>query len=146
MPPPRPLWRCPRCDARFLVANSPHSCGKFKLDDLFVRAEPHVRAVFDRLADMVREAGDATLIPQKTRAVFMTRMRFINVQVRRSHLVVGFVMRKRPAHVRFWRVETFSPRSHVGYMRVYSMNELDADVRRWIRAAHEAGKFNLDND
>lgn len=142
--PRRPLWRCPRCDAPFLVANSFHSCGRFKLDDLFLRAEPHVRLLFDRLAEMVRQAGDAKLIPQKSRAVFMTRMRFINVQVRRSHLVIGFVMRRRPAHPRFWRVETFSPRSHVAYLRVYSIDELNADVRRWIRAAHQAGRYELE--
>ncbi|MGB2717154.1 MAG: DUF5655 domain-containing protein [Vicinamibacterales bacterium] len=144
MPPQRLLWRCPRCDAQFLVANSFHSCGRFKLDDLFLRAEPHVRPLFDRLAEMVRQAGDAKLIAQKSRAVFMTRMRFINVQVRRSHLVIGFVMRRRPAHPRFWRVETFSPRSHVAYLRVHSIDELNADVRRWIRAAHQAGRYELE--
>jgi uncharacterized protein DUF5655 len=140
----RPLWRCSLCGARFLVANSPHSCGTFNLDDLFLRAEPHVRETFDRLCQLVREAGDATLIPQKSRAVFMTRMRFINVQVRRSHLLVGFVMRKKPAHRRFWRVDTFSPRSHVAYLRVHAPGELDADVRGWIREAHRAGQYDLE--
>jgi hypothetical protein len=141
---PRPLWTCTRCGAQFLVANSYHSCGRFRLDDLFVRAEPHVRPLFDRLAAMVREAGDSKLIPQKTRAVFMTRMRFINVQVRRSHLIVGFVLRRRPSHARFSKVETFSPRCHVAYVRFESASELDADVRRWIRGAYQAGLHELD--
>lgn len=141
---PRPLWTCARCGEQFLVANSYHSCGRFRLDDLFVRAEPHVRTLFDRLARLIREAGDSRLIPQKTRLVFMTRMRFVNVQVRRTHLVVGFVMRERPAGARFFRIETFSPRSHVAYVRIQSPADLDADVRRWIRNAYEAGLYRLD--
>ena len=142
---PRPLWTCRRCGAEFLVANSYHACGRFRLDDLFARSEPHVRDLFDRLERMVREAGDCKLIPQKSRAVFMTSMRFVNVQVRRTHLVVGFVMRERPADARFSKVETFSPRSHVAYVRLESPADLDANVRRWIRKAHEAGLYRLDN-
>lgn len=140
----RPLWTCPRCAAQFLVANSYHSCGRFRLGDLFARAEPQVRPLFDRFAAMVREAGDSKLIPQKTRAVFMTRMRFINVQVRRSSLIVGFVLRRRPTSKRFTKVETFSPRSHVGYLRIQSPDDLDGDLRRWIGAAYRAGFYDVE--
>jgi uncharacterized membrane protein len=141
---PRQLWTCPKCGAQFLVANGYHSCGRFRLDDLFVRAEPHVRVLFDRFAVMVREAGDSKLIPQKTRAVFMTRMRFINVQVRRSHLLVGFVLRRRPATGRFEKVETFSPRTHLASLRIESADELNPSLRRLIAAAYEAGLYDLD--
>ena len=98
-----------------------------------------MRPLFDRLAEMVREAGEATLVPQKTRAVFMTRMRFINVQVRRSHLIVGFILRRRPADRRFDRVEAYGPRTYGAYLRVSTLSELDDDVRRWIREAYVTG-------
>jgi hypothetical protein len=135
----RPLWTCPRCGAPFLVRNSSHSCGRFHLDDLFSRAEPHVRAIFDRFDRLVREAGESTLIPQKSRAVFTTRMRFINVQVRRSHLLVAFVLARRPASGRFSKIETMSPGTHVGYLPIRTDAEMDADVRRWIREAYAVG-------
>lgn len=135
----RPLWTCPRCGWQFLVANTYHSCGRFRLDDLFLRAEPQVRLLFGRFQKMVREAGDSKLIPQKSRAVFMTRMRFINVQVRRSYLIVGFVLRRRPPDSRFSKVETFSPRSHVAYLQLRSSVDPDDDLRRWIAEAYDAG-------
>jgi hypothetical protein len=141
---PRQLWACPKCGAQFLVANGYHSCGRFRLDDLFVRAEPHVRVLFDQFAAMVREAGDSKLIPQKTRAVFMTRMRFINVQVRRSHLLVGFVLRRRPAAGRFEKVETFSPRTHLASLRIESADDLNKSLHRVIAAAYQAGLHDLD--
>lgn len=98
-----------------------------------------MRPLFDRLTDMVREAGDAVLVPQKTRAVFMTRMRFINVQVRRSHLVVGFILRRKPADRRFDRVEAYGARTYGAYLRVSALAEFDADVARWIREAYVTG-------
>ena len=133
------LWTCPRCDARFLVANTYHACGRFRLDDLFLRADPRVRSLFDGFATMVREAGDCKLIPQKTRAVFMARMRFINVQVRRSCLIAGFVLRRRPPDARFSKIETFSPRSHVAYLRLNEPADLNDDLRGWIAEAYNAG-------
>jgi hypothetical protein len=47
-----------------------HSCGKFSLDDLFARSQPHVRRIFDKFAKMVRACGPVHMIPQKTRVVF----------------------------------------------------------------------------
>jgi hypothetical protein len=69
----------------------------------------------------------------------MTRMRFINLQVRRSHLIVGFVLRRRPTSKRFSKIETFSSHSHVAYLTIRSPGELDGEVRRWVRAAYRAG-------
>ena len=125
------------------MANSSHSCGRFLLDDLFARAEPHVRPLFDRFAALVRQAGDSTLIPQKTRAVFMNRMRFINVQVRRTHLIVGFILRERPTDGRFVKIDAFPPRTHAAYVHLTSRADLDADLRRWIRRAYASGLDDL---
>jgi hypothetical protein len=135
----RPLWTCPRCDAQFVVANTYHSCGRYQLDDLFRRADPHVFPLFRRFEAMVRAAGAVKMVPQKTRLVFMVRMRFINVQVRKSHLILGFVFGRRLEDPRFSKVESYSPRSHVAYVRVSNDEELDASVRRWIREARKTG-------
>jgi hypothetical protein len=135
----RALWTCPRCDAQLLVPNGYHSCGRFDLEALFRRAEPSVRALFDDLSVMVHDAGKVKMIPQKSRAVFMNRLRFINVQVRRSNLIVGFILSRRPTSNRFFRVDTFSPPSHAAYLRIQTAAELDAEVRQWIREAHDAG-------
>ena len=74
----------------------------------------------------------------------MTRMRFINVQVRRSHLLVGLVLRRSPAPGRFEKVETFSPRTHLATLRIASAYELSQHLRRLIAAVYEAGLYGLD--
>ena len=72
----RPLWRCPKCGARFVTRNMWHSCGKFTLETLFAKSEPQVLPLFKKFAALVRRCGRVTMIPQKTRVVFMDRVRF----------------------------------------------------------------------
>lgn len=135
----RPLWTCPRCAAKFVVANSWHSCGRYRLEDLFARSEPHVLELFRKLQRMVHAAGPVTTVPQKTRLVFMVRVRFISVQVRKSYLLVGFLLARRVDDPRFAEITTYSPRNHVHVLRVSAPADLDAQVARWIREARKVG-------
>jgi hypothetical protein len=86
----RPLWTCPRCGHRFVTANSWHSCTRLTLDEVFARARPNVRASFDRWLAMAEQCGPLAVIPQKTRIVFMDRVRFAGAQVLRDRLRVSF--------------------------------------------------------
>ena len=49
-----PLWKCPKCGAKFKT--------------------------FQKFKRMEESCGPATMIPQKTRVVFMVRMRFAGAQ------------------------------------------------------------------
>jgi len=96
-PDPRPLWTCPKCGALLVTANMWHSCGQYNLDDLFraqraagqtglrplARHHPRLRA---RLHDS-----------QKTRVVFMVRVRFAAAMARKSYLQCSLALpRLRP--------------------------------------------------
>lgn len=76
----RPLWTCPRCGHRFITANSWHSCTNVSLDEAFARSAPNVRACFERWRSMAERCGSVTVIAQKTRIVFMDRVRFAGAQ------------------------------------------------------------------
>lgn len=58
-----PLWKCPKCGERFVTKNMWHSCGKFTLEELFARSEPHVYQLFNQFAEMMRKCGPVTMIP-----------------------------------------------------------------------------------
>ena len=114
-----PLWTCPKCGAKFVSANMSHSCGRFALGALFARSEPHVFKLFQKLRTMVRACGRSTMIPQKTRVVFMVRMRFAGATVRKSHLRVGLILERRlPPDARLVQIESFGPRCHGHYFMV----------------------------
>jgi hypothetical protein len=88
-------WTCPRCGAPFANANASHSCVDVELDAHFARANPAVRAAFDRLVELAQVDGPVTIVPQKTRIVLAAPMRFLAIQVRRDRLV-GHVFAERP--------------------------------------------------
>jgi hypothetical protein len=61
-----PLWRCPKCGAQFVSANMWHSCGRFRVEDLFTKCEPQVFELYRRFKRMVERCGPVVEIPQKT--------------------------------------------------------------------------------
>ena len=135
-----PLWKCPKCGAKFVSANMWHSCGRYRLEDLFARSEPHVFAIFQKFKRMVEACGPSTMIPQKTRVVFMVRMRFAGATVRKERLRVGLILeRKLPPDPRIEAIESFGPSSHGHYLRIDNEAQLDRDMQRWIREAYDSG-------
>ena len=135
-----PLWTCPKCGAKFVSANMSHSCGRYRLQDLFTRSEPHVLELAKKFKRMVERCGRVTMIPQKTRLVFMVRMRFAGYTVRKSSLRVGLILERRLLpDPRLERVETFAPYCHGHYFRIDAPQQLDAAMQKWIREAYDCG-------
>jgi len=136
----RPLWQCPKCGERFVTANIWHSCGKFSLQTLFARSEPHVLSLFRKYARLVRRCGPVRVIPQKTRAVFQVRVRFAGCYPRKSHLLCAVALRRRlDNNPRIVKIEKFTPQFIGNYFRVYSEEDLDAEVQSWLWESYHVG-------
>jgi hypothetical protein len=114
----RPLWRCPACGRDFANPNQSHACGRHDLDSHFAGKEPIVRAIYDAFLAMIEEIGPVTVIPEKTRIAFQTRMSFAQLTVRRRWVLGHFVLARRADDPLFTRVETFSPRNHLHAFRL----------------------------
>jgi hypothetical protein len=135
-----PLWTCPKCGAKFVSANMSHSCGRFALAALFAKSEPQVFELFRKFRTIVRACGRSTMIPQKTRVVFMVRMRFAGATVRKSHLRVGLILERRlPPDARLVEIESFGPRCHGHYFRIERTDQLDASFAAMVGEAYDSG-------
>jgi hypothetical protein len=135
----RPLWRCPKCGERFITANMWHSCGKYSIEQLFARSEPHVLPLFKKFAKMVRACGPVRMIPQKTRVVFQVRVRFAGAYPRKSSFLCGIALPHRVDDPRFVRVENYAPHFQGHVFRVASEADLDDQVQRWLRESYKVG-------
>jgi len=114
-----PLWACPKCGARFVSANIWHSCGRFRVEDLFAKSEPHVFDLYRRFKRMVERCGPVIEIPQKTRLAGFT--------VRKSGLRVGLILTRRlPADPRLVKVEAFAPHSIGHYFDISRPDHKDS--------------------
>jgi hypothetical protein len=137
----KPLWRCAKCGRTFANPNQTHTCGPLgDLDQHFVKRLPELRALFDALAKAVKACGPCEVLAEKTRIAFHRRMSFLSVYPRKDHLILGFVLAARDEHPRFESVQTFSPRNHLHNLRLRAVDEIDDDVRGWIRAAYDVGE------
>jgi hypothetical protein len=131
---PKPLWRCPKCGARFVTRNLWHSCGKFTLEALFAKSEPHVLPLFKKYAAFVRRLGRGVLmVPQKTRVVFMERVRFVGVYPRKQGFDAGLVCLRPIIHERIVKHQFYAPCYHVNTVRIATEADLDATLLGWLR-------------
>src|SRR5688572_13154030 len=114
------LWTCPKCGEKFTGANMSHSCGRYRLENLFMRCEPHVFETYRALEKMALEVAPFHIVPQKTRFVFQLRMRCVNGTPFKSYLRVGFILPKLIEQPRTVKIDTFSPVLHAHYVKLGS--------------------------
>jgi hypothetical protein len=137
----RALWRCTKCGRRFANRNQSHFCGSRQpLARHFAGRPPAVRSLFDRVRAAVESCGPVTVVSEKTRIAFHTRMSFMAVVVRSSGLRGHFVFARVHRDPRFVRVETISPRNHVHHFCIARPEDVDAAFRKWVAEAYAVGK------
>jgi hypothetical protein len=135
-----PLWKCPSCGHRFVTRNIWHSCARYSLGAHFRGKDPILRKIFDRFRTAVRNAGPATVYAQKTRIVFLTRVRFAGAIVH-THWLEGTLWLTRQArHPRLYRIETLGPRVHVHHFRLTDPREVDRGLATLAREAYLVGR------
>jgi hypothetical protein len=117
-----------------------HSCGKFTLKDLFAKSDPNIPTLFRKFAGMVRSCGPVTLIPQKTRVVFMDRVRFAGAYPRKSYLLCSIALPERFENPRFVKIESYTPNWHGHYFRVESAMDLDSEIQSWLHESYKVGQ------
>ena len=67
-------------------------------------------------------------------------MSFAQVTPRRDCLEGHFVLARRIDDLRFLAVETFSPRNHLHRFHIERLEEIDAQMREWMREAYAVGE------
>ena len=88
----------------------------------------------------MERCGPSKMVPQKSHVVFMVRMRFVNVTVRKSHLWVGLILeRLLAADARLVATESFGPRCHAHYFKIERASQLDASMAALFSEAYDSG-------
>jgi Domain of unknown function (DUF5655) len=137
--PQKPLWACPDCGRAFANANQSHACGRYELDDHFAGKPPLVREIYEAFLALLEQFGPVTVLPEKTRIAFQTRMSFAQLTVRRHWVLGHLVLARRAEDPLFARVETISPRNHVHHFRLDRMEEVER-LRDFAREAYAVGR------
>lgn len=136
----QPLWTCPKCGHQFVSANLWHSCGRYSLDSHFAGRNPSVRATFDRLVRLANACGPVTVYAQKTRIVFMVRVRFANLITRKAWLLFGLWLTRRVEHPRLQKVELYGPATFGHQFKLADPAEIDDRLADLICEAYRVGR------
>lgn len=132
----RPMWTCPRCRHRFVTRNLWHSCVRVRLAAHFRGRDAIVKRLFDALRRLVRACGRVTVYAQKTRIVFMHRVRFAGAIVQTSTLDAGLWLKRRARHPRLRRVEVLLGKDYVHYFRFSAVDQMDRAFAALVREAY----------
>jgi Domain of unknown function (DUF5655) len=110
------------------------------LDSHFERKPPEIRALFDAVVEAIRRCGPVTVLPEKTRIAFQTRMSFAQVTPRTRWLDGHVVLARRLEHPRFRKIDTISPRNHVHHFRLTTLADVNAEFESFVREAYAVGQ------
>ena len=135
-----PLWRCAECGRKFATRNQTHTCGLHTLASHLDRSTPQVRRLFDGFVALVSELGPVTILPEKTRIAFATRMSFAAVVLQKRALVGHLVLAERCDVSCFHRIDTISPRNHVHHFRIRDASNYTEELLAQVRRAYAVGE------
>ena len=119
-----------------------HSCRVVGLDEHFKGKPPSIRKLFDAWREYVAQFGDFTVLPQKTRICFQTRVRFAGAIVRKSYVQCTFWLTRRVAKLpsAIEAVEFISPKYHIYRIRLTDAAQLrSAGLKPMVRECYELG-------
>jgi hypothetical protein len=117
-----------------------HSCGRFTLDAHFKGKAPAVRAAFEKLRDIIERCGPVEIVPQKTRVVFMTRMRFAACVARSKWLQGHLVLASHVNDPRFFSVVRFGATTFVHSYRAEGPEFYDKTFAALVRESYIRGR------
>ena len=135
-----PLWKCPKCGHEFVTRNLWHSCSNYTLDHHFQGTGPIVGKTFDKWLATVRKCGPITVVSQKTRIVFMVRVRFAGAIIRKDWVEAGLWLSREVQHPRLLRVANYMRGCYYHYFRFTSPADIDRSLRPLLREAHAIGR------
>jgi hypothetical protein len=135
------MWQCSDCGRTFANKNQLHSCGPYTVADFLGGKSDAALALYHRFVESVRSCGPVFVVPAKTRVGFQVRMIFAAVNKLSDRGLDGHVIVARRADSpRFRKIERLSVRSYVHHFRIKGEEEIDEEVRGWLKEAYRVGR------
>jgi hypothetical protein len=136
---PRPLWTCPKCGHRFVTKNLWHSCGRHTLASHFAGADPVIRRTFNRWRELARSNGPVTVYAQKSRIIFMVRLRFGGATVHKTWLDARLWLKRRPSHPLTHRLYDLGSLGYDFHVKLTSPDQIDQRLETLMSEAYTIG-------
>lgn len=140
-PPERESWTCPECGRRFVTARSWHSCEVHTVEEHLASVPRSIRELYEGYEALARSCGDdVEVVAQRTRIVFMVRVRYAGAVVQQRAVQARFALRRQLDSPRVHRVERYGARWIDHHVRLRSLADLDDELRAWLCESYRVGR------
>jgi hypothetical protein len=117
-----------------------HSCGPDTVEAFLEGKGAKARALWEALVELVADLDPSEFVANRTGIGFMVRVRSAGVRsISDRGMTVGFWLKRRIESPRFTRVEHLERNDWIYTFRVRSPEELDDEVRGWLRESYDVG-------
>jgi hypothetical protein len=96
-----------------------------------------LRKIYDRLIAVVKEFGRVEQDPKKTSIHLNRTTAFAGIAVRKAHLVVTIKSNRPIDSPRIFKSEQTSAKRFHHEVKLTSVTDMDAELRRWLQAAYD---------
>ena len=118
----------------------PHACGRYSVKRFLEGKSHDAVELFEHFGRAIHDCGPVKVAPAKTRIGFQVRMIFAAVnKLNDQGLEAHIVLTRRLNSPRFKRIDTMSTKCYVHHFKIASVNEIDEEVREWLREAYLVG-------
>ncbi len=131
------MWICPDCGRKFSRDNQSHSCLEYNLDDMFIGKDPKTRDLFDYLMVQVTAFGESAVYTAKFNITLRRLSTFAAIMVEKTHLTIVFISREPIDEFPVHQTHQHSQNRSSNVIKVESIEEIDDQLIRWLRAAWE---------
>ena len=137
------MWPCPLCNQDFVNTNQVHSCRDKELADFLQGKSQHTVELFDHLVNEYRQIGDVRVYPAKSMISFAARTRFAYViQLGKNFVDVVFPFKQAyEDNLCFNKIKPVPGSDDFNHhLRLYFKDDLNDEVRMYMRMAYENGR------
>ncbi len=112
-------------------------CEMPSVNEHFVGKTNEIKAIYDRLVALAEEFGPVEQDPKKTSIHLNRHTAFAGVAVRKAHIVLTIKSDRAITSPRIFKSEQTSAKRFHHELKLSSINDLDAELQRWLKAAYD---------
>jgi hypothetical protein len=110
--------------------------GVFTLNEHFTEKDPAVRALYDKLLEVLNQFGAIIEEPKKTSIHLVRKSALVGVETRKSYLLLNIKSDHRIESPRIFNTDQPSANRFHHKIRIESLEDFDQELESWLKAAH----------
>lgn len=136
------MWKCPKCNQKFLHKNQNHSCNEQTVKDFLQGKSEHTIELFHHFIQEYKKLGNFVLHPAKSRIAFAAKTRFGYIhRLGKGFLDVVLTFDiPYENNLCFYRIgEVPGGKTYQHYLRLLHKDDVNEEVLKFMRMALEKG-------